>query len=115
MKVLFVIFALSVSFSASAGWLTGPSGTGELTSITKEVYRTTEEGGYPTFVQTNIASANCGGTTWVLRSTLDDADDVYSALLTAFVAQKSVVLYEWTCIKVDGVFYPRIGGIKINR
>jgi hypothetical protein len=90
-------------------------GPGTISAVQPEVHRKAEvEGGYPIFIETNIPSTDCGGTTWAIRSDTDDGGRLYSAVLTAFAAGKNVNFYQWSCYKVDGKFYPRVGGVKIS-
>ena len=110
-KQIALVMILTLPLSSVAGeWL----GEGKISSIQSEIFRETDEGGKPTIVVTNITSSNCGGKTWVLRSNIDGAEEIYSALLTAYTTYKDVSLYEWSCIKLGNQYYPRIGGIKIH-
>lgn len=97
---------------AADGWK--GDGSGKIESIQPEVYRVGAGGEYPTFVETsNIVSADCGGTTWVIKSDLDQDKRLYSAALTALASGYGVKLYQWSCYSIGGSYYPRIGGIQV--
>jgi len=104
-----LLFLTSVTFAAD-GW----KRSGKISAVQPEFYRTSEVGGGSLIlIYTNILSTDCGGNTWVLRADLDKNNAVFSSVLTAFAADKSVDLYQFSCHILDGKAYPRMGGIKI--
>lgn len=105
-------FLLFISFSASAvdGW----KGPGLVFSVQPEMYRQGDlEGGYPILLETNIPSTDCGGSVWVIRSSWDEGGRMYSAALTALASGKKVQLFQSSCYRLEGVSYPRVGGVKV--
>ena len=101
---------LSQPSLAADGW----KGVGKVLSVQPEMFlKGDDEGGYPILIETNIPSTDCGGSTWAIRSNYDDGGRMYSAALTALVANSSVELYQSSCYRVGGKHYPRVGGIKV--
>ncbi len=112
LALLFVSLCFMCQAVAEDGW----KGTGLIKSVQPEMYRKGGlEGGYPILLETNIPSADCGGTTWTIRSDWDDGNRMYSAALTAFVSGIEVMLYQSSCYTVDGKPYPRVGGLKVSK
>lgn len=110
-KNLILIVSLLLSNTVLAIW----KGPGKISAVQPEIHRKAEvEGGYPIFIETNIPSTDCGGTTWAIRSDTDDGGRIYSAVLAAYVAGKNVDLHQWSCYTVDGKTYPRVGAVKIS-
>lgn len=109
LMALALIF-LSAGASAADGW----KGPGEITFVQPEIYRQTNEGGYPILIGTTIPTPDCySATTWVIRSDLDTGNRIYSAVLSAQAAGKQVQFYQWSCILVGGTYYGRVGAVKV--
>lgn len=110
--MIFVSLCTNTIFAADE-W----KGPGTITSVQPEMYRTgTVEGGYPILIETNIISADCGGTVWAIRSDWDDGNRMYSAALTALATGSTgVQLFQSSCYSVGGRSYPRVGGLKVSK
>lgn len=109
---LFFLFSFSFYTYSEDGWK--GDGSGYITAIQIEIFRNGGEGSKVIFLETsNITSADCGGSTWVIRTDLDEDNRIYSSALAAFSAGYKVQIYQWSCISVGGSNYPRIGGIKV--
>lgn len=100
--------------TASALGADGWKGPGEITAVQPEIYRQNDlEGSFPVVVNTTIPLPDCSTTQWVIRSDLDDGGRLYAAVLAAFTAGKRVELYQWSCIRLGGAWYGRVGAVKI--
>lgn len=109
------LFFISAFFSASSFAYSGNwHGKTQIKSLQQEIYRNTSDGGKPTLVETTLRSSTCGGTTWVLGSTQSGSNELFTTLLAAHMNKQSVSLYEWSCVRVYGKSYPRIGGVKVH-
>jgi len=107
--VMTLNFVISSAFAAD-GW----KGAGGITTVEPIIYKKGDtEVAYPTFISTNIFSTDCGKNTWVIRSDIDDGGRMYAAVLAAFAAGHQVKLYQWSCFKFNGTYYPRVGGVMI--
>jgi hypothetical protein len=112
LAVVCIVLVCNVAFAID-GW----KGPGKVLSVMPAIFLTGDiEGGYPIIVKTDIPVPDCNGSNWwAIRGDLDDKNRLYSAVLTALATAKDVQLYQWSCYRVSGIYYGKIGAIEVQQ